>query len=101
MASDTGCVYALDDGGKPKWQAFLGSPVLAMTRSEVLPEAGECVVVGQRDGSVVVLGRTGEVLARCEVSAAVKLVYCADLDGDGADEVIAVDDEGLCVVLGR
>lgn len=99
VASDTGYLYALDGAGRPKWQTDLHSPVLALARGKVLRGSNEGIAVGLRDGSVLVLNPQGAVVAGGRMGSPVKLLKCADLNTDGADELIAVDEENRCAVL--
>ncbi|MBM4049870.1 MAG: hypothetical protein FJ279_32645, partial [Planctomycetes bacterium] len=94
VASDTGYLYVLDGSGKVKWQADLGSPVLALTRGT----AG--IVVGQRNGSVLILDRQGAVLAAHRLSSPIKRLKCVDVNADRVDEIVIVTESNLCVVLG-
>lgn len=97
VASDTGYVYALDDKGDVKWRTDLESPVLSLTRGK-LP-MGESILAGLRSGGLRVLDLKGKLVAGGNLSTPVKLLKCADLDGDGAEEIIAVEECNRCVVL--
>ncbi|MBI3922693.1 MAG: PQQ-binding-like beta-propeller repeat protein, partial [Armatimonadetes bacterium] len=99
VASDTGYLYALDATGKPIWQADLGSAVLCLARGNSGLTGGDFIVVGQRDGRVRVLTLRGETATSFSLPGALKLLKCSDLNGDGRDEILAVDQENRFVVL--
>ena len=98
VASDTGFLYALDGKGECKWQRGLGSAVLDVAVGK--RAQGLFLVTGQRDGAVRILDHGGTVLAASAVGSAVRSLSCADLDGDGADEVIVIDEANRCTVFG-
>ena len=101
VASDTGYLYALDAKGVVKWQADLGAAVLHVASGRVLEGGTTGIVTGQRDGLVRVLDPSGRTVSTHSLGAPVKLLKCADVDGDGHDEIIAVDDANRLVVLRR
>ncbi|MFO8079264.1 MAG: hypothetical protein R6V07_03055 [Armatimonadota bacterium] len=71
----------------------LDSPVVALAPAD----AG--AVVGLEDGAVVVLDADNEPLWRWEAEAPIAAVTGVDLDGDGADEVVAGSEDGQVTAL--
>ena len=57
------------------------------------------IVTGQRDGRVLLLDVQGDPVAQFVADSPIKLLKCIDLNGDGYDEIIAVDERNQCVVL--
>jgi outer membrane protein assembly factor BamB len=102
VASDTGYLYALDGGGKVRWQRDLGAALLAMAIGQTGRPGvgGRYLAVGQRDGTVRALDLAGAPLAEFAVGRSVKFLKCFDLNGDGADEIVVVDTGNRCFVLG-
>ncbi|MGD9495304.1 MAG: hypothetical protein AB7Y46_03230 [Armatimonadota bacterium] len=71
----------------------LGSPVTA------LAPTGEASVVGLADGTVVLLGRDGQPSWRWQAEGPITALAAADLNADGAPEVLAASADGLVHAL--
>ncbi len=90
LAGDEGAGY---EGLTAIGGAELDAPATALTR------CGEDVAVGLADGSVVLIGGDDRPRWRWQGGAEVTALAAADLDGDGAPEIVAGTRDGLVHAL--
>ncbi len=101
-----GSIWAVDLlDGESVWKQQYGGQtrVNAPGVGNVAADGTEGPSAVNRGGDVLVMSRTGEVVARGDVGSAV--VYAgplfADLTGDGSEEVVIVTEDGRIVALAR
>lgn len=92
--SSNGKVYCLGADGQVRWTADCGAEVNSVTTVDLAGQDHPVVVAGAMNGLVIALSADGERLWTFEVpyykrTPHVRTVFGADLDGDGAQEVIA------------
>lgn len=99
VGSETGYIYSLDNTGKVLWQKDLGSAILCMTKCKSQQNASDCIIAGQRDGSIVVLGSAGKIQANHKLPASTKLLKTWKLNSEDGNYIFAVDENNRCSLL--
>ncbi|MBI4025403.1 MAG: VCBS repeat-containing protein, partial [Verrucomicrobia bacterium] len=101
LALESGCVVALDLTGKLLWKNQLRSPVNSVAFGDINGDGATEIVAGADDGHVCALNADGKLLWKHKMpkldsgnlwalaTPRVVRVRCADLDGDGRDEIVA------------
>ncbi|OGG46758.1 MAG: hypothetical protein A3F84_18230 [Candidatus Handelsmanbacteria bacterium RIFCSPLOWO2_12_FULL_64_10] len=88
-ASMGGNLYIIDLSGRKRARRDLMRPLTALTALN----GGE-VAVGTADGGVLVCDGRGEVARSCALQGGVTALRAVDVDGDGAEEVVAATTRG-------
>ncbi len=86
-----GCLHAITPDGSVRWTFRSPLPLYNVAAGRLLEDGGMAVACGGIDRQVYVLSSDGREVARHEVSRIVHRLAVGDLDGDGRDEVFAVD----------
>jgi len=94
-----GDVYAFRIGaGRVLWRASVPAPLSAAC---VVPSTTPSIVVGGLDGTLARVSPAGAVTVLGKAAAGVRSLLAADVDGDGAAEVVVGTDRGQVLVLGE
>ncbi len=84
-----------------RWEAKLGSAVLAVVTADLDRSGSRRTVAGCADGTVRLLDDAGKPLWQFTARGKINSVCTADVDGDGKREIIAGADDRKCYCLGR
>jgi hypothetical protein len=94
-----GGLYALAPDGRTRWTFASAQPVQAVAVARLLPGGPPAVAFGGMDRRLVVADAAGHERAAYTVERLVHRLLAADLDGDGADELIVFDERTEVLVL--
>jgi hypothetical protein len=87
----SGELLALDGAGRTMWTFRSALPLYEVAVGRLSGAAAPCVICGGIDRHVYVLSPEGELVAEHAVDTLVHRLAAGDLDGDGSDEIFAVD----------
>ena len=102
VGCESGCLCALDEAGQLAWNVPLGSAVThtaLVHRRAGLP----LVAAGCKSGKLFLVDADGKPAAMFDCQARLQEMIAADLDGDGAEEIVAAtaDPHRLFVITTR
>ena len=103
LSSNNLSVLRHTPGSSPslRWGYNAGSEVRAVTSGRFGSDSNEVVIAGTNAGFILALSNTGGLLWRQRVDDVVTGVAVVDVDGDGANEVVAASRDRNIYVLAR
>lgn len=93
-------LYALDATGKPLWRRECGEALRSLALLNTRRAARLKIAVGGEDGRVAVYDSSGVLQGEVKLSGPISQLSASDLDGNGWEELVALDGRGGVFAIG-